>query len=124
MIVYAGGAVRTLRIELQTVQMQLRDSRASLREARASVEGAHTSGGLEHLKQIFRKFIEMDEADNAALFKVLVTMLDYPPAERRRMEGARERRVANRSSIWGRIGLGGGGALAGGALPEEGATST
>ena len=96
-----------LRLQLQQAQMQLADTRASLREARASVEGAHTSGGLDHLKQIFRKYIEMDDADNDALFKVLVTMLDYAPHERKKMQLAREARVAKRSSLFGRV-LGGG----------------
>ena len=87
--------------------MQLADTRASLRDARASVEGAHTAGGLDHLKQIFRRYIEMDEADNGALFKVLVTMLDYAPHERASMALARDARVSKRSSLFGRV-LGGG----------------
>ena len=102
-----GGAaeegVPALRFQLQQTQMQLADTRASLREARASVEGAHTSGGLDHLKQIFRRYIEMDEADNAALFKVLVTMLDYPPHETKKMQMARDARVAKRTSLFGRV---------------------
>ena len=79
-----------------------------------ATRGAHTAGGLDHLKQIFKRYIEMDEADNESLFKVLVTMLDYPPHERRTMMAARERRVGRRSSIWGRL-TGGGGATAAGA---------
>ena len=53
------------------------------------------------MKQIFRRYVEMDEQDNDALFKVLATMLEYAPHEKRAMQLARERRAGKRSSIWG-----------------------
>ena len=85
-----------LRRQLRQVQMQLRDARTSL-------EGAHTAAGMAHLKQVLCKYIELDEESNDAVFKVLVTLLGYSAADRKRMERARERRLVGRSSLWGRV---------------------
>ena len=80
----------------------MHEAQAQLREARASLAGAHTTEGMDHLRTILLKYIEMDEAENGSLFLVLMRLLDYSEAERKRMKYARDRRAA-RSSLWGRI---------------------
>ena len=58
-------------------------------------------GAVDHLKLVFKRYVEMGDAENEALFRVLATMLDYSGKERRAMQAAREQRVARRSSLWG-----------------------
>lgn len=41
----------------------------------------------------------MEDSANGALFQVLVTLLSYTPAERQRMDRARQRRL-KLSSTW------------------------
>ena len=55
---------------------------------------------LDLLKQLLRRYIEMDEADNDALFKHLVALLEYSSKEKKAMAYARETRIAKRSSFW------------------------
>ena len=56
---------------------------------------------LDLLKQLLRRYIEMDEADNDALFKHLVALLEYSSKEKKAMAYARETRIAKRSSFFG-----------------------
>ena len=55
----------------------------------------------EHLREVFKKFVLMDEGDNEALLRVLATMLEYSAKERKAMQLARERRLARRTSLFG-----------------------
>lgn len=84
----------------ETAKRTIRVLQSQLRDARTSLDGAHTTAGMEHLKQVLGKYIEMDESQNAAIFKVLMTLLGYTEQERRRMEAARERRTSASRASW------------------------